>query len=513
MSLSARLSAFFLAALGVVLVGFSTALYVSARVYLHRQVGDRLDAALAVLAAAAEIHVEGVEWEPQERELPLGQESGPDRLRWMVHDDRGRRVDHSRNLADANLTPAWTPRAASAELPARLGDRQGRTWRVAQRRLRPGPTGPASGSRAVERGDESHDLDPPGVLYPSLVLTVCAPIDPMEATLATLAWLLAALTLGVWMIAALLGRWLSRRALAPLTSMVESARGLDATDAGWFLTEAGTGDELDDLGRAFNELLARLHAAYERQRRFSADASHQLRTPLTALIGQIEVALRRERPGEEYRRVLHLLHHRAVHLGQIVEALLFLGRADADAGLTESETLDLRGWVAEYLAARPAPGCSAPIARDDPDVGPLWVRAHPALLGQLLDNLLDNARKYGPPGAPVVVRTRRAGGFATLAVEDAGPGIDSHDLPRLFEPFYRSERARRLGLPGVGLGLAVAERIAVAFGGSIGVRSEPGRGSCFEVRLPEAAPPSRPIAQADALERVAARNGTGPGRV
>src|SRR5437763_2804848 len=100
MSLTGRFSAYFLSTLGLVLVGFSTALYVSARSYLGDQFSDRLSLALAVLAAAAEIHPDGVEWEPQERILPLGQESGAERLRWMVFDDRGHRIDHSRNLDD-----------------------------------------------------------------------------------------------------------------------------------------------------------------------------------------------------------------------------------------------------------------------------------------------------------------------------------------------------------------------------------------------------------------------------
>lgn len=509
MSLSTRFSAFFLAALGLVLVGFSAALYVSARAYLHRQVGERLSTSLAVLAAAAEIHPGGVEWEPQERVLPLGQETGPDRLRWMVHDGQGRRIDHSRNLVDANLTPAWTPARGTVVLPARLSDRQGRTWRVAQRRLALGPVAASSGSDVVERREEARHDDPPGVLYPALVLTVCAPIDPMEGTLATLGWLLVGLTLVVWLIAALLGRWVSRRALAPLIRMVGSARSLDAADPGWTLAEAGTRDELDDLSGAFNDLLARLRVAYERQRGFSSDASHQLRTPLTVLIGQVEVALRRDRPAEEYRRVLNLVHGQAVHLGQIVEALLFLGRADADARLPESEPLDLRRWVAEHLEAGPERTGAAPVVRiEDPDDEPLWVRAHPPLLGQLLDNLLDNARKYGRPGSPVVVRTTRGDRVALLSVEDSGPGIAPDDLPRLFEPFFRSAQARRLGRPGTGLGLSVAQRIAIAYGGTIAVQSELGRGSRFELQLPEAKAPWPPLVGA-ARDCVGSSNGTG----
>ncbi len=122
MSLTSRFTALFLSVLALVLVGFSTALYVSASIYLDRQLRDRLNAALAILAAAAEIHPDGVEWEPQERVLPLGQDSEPERLRWMVFDDQGRCVDHSRNLVTMDFTDMWIHHSSTA----RLVDRQGR---------------------------------------------------------------------------------------------------------------------------------------------------------------------------------------------------------------------------------------------------------------------------------------------------------------------------------------------------------------------------------------------------
>ncbi len=189
------------------------------------------------------------------------------------------------------------------------------------------------------------------IFHPSLMLTVAAPLGPMESTLGALAWFLVGFSLGTCGLAALLCRRLSRRALVPLSRMAASARGLGATDAGWSLDEAGTGDELDNLGRAFNELLARLHIAFERQRRFNGDASHQLRTPLTVLIGQIEVALRHERSGEEYRRALWSALGRAAQLRQVVEALLFLSRAEEEAQLPQGEPLELGHWVADYLAS------------------------------------------------------------------------------------------------------------------------------------------------------------------
>ncbi len=490
MSLTGRFSALFLAALAAALLIFSTALWISAREYLERRVRDRVNAALAILAAAAEIHSESVEWEPHARTIDLGREPGANRLRWMVLDDQGRRVDHSSNLDDAPGLKALLQRLGPLDDRDhhRLVDAEGASWRVARRVLRPEDrpgAGPAEGE---------------GTYAPYLVLVASAPLGPTEATLAALAGLLAALSGGIWVASALVCRGLSRRALRPLTRMVESARGLDASEPGWSLAEAGTRDELDDLGHAFNELLGRLHVAYERQRRFSGDASHQLRTPLTILIGQLQVALRHERSGEEYRRALTSALGRAEQLARIVEALLFLSRPEAEAGLPGVEPIELNTWAAEHIAARsPTPGDPAIVHAGGSD--PIRIRAHPGLLGQLLDNLLDNAIKYGKGEShpDVIVETHREGDEAVLSVTDRGPGIAPEDLPRVFEPFYRSTQARRRGTVGVGLGLAIVRRIATACGGTVSATSDPSRGTRFQARFPIAARPSAVIDRSEAL--------------
>jgi len=297
------------------------------------------------------------------------------------------------------------------------------------------------------------------------------------------------LSLGIWLVAALLCRRFSKQALRPLTQMASSARNLDASDPGWRLEDTHTGDELEELGDAFNNLLSRLHVAYEQQRRFSSHASHQLRTPLTVLIGQLEVALRHERSGDDYRRALRSALGRAVQLGQIVEALLFLARADADARIPDRETIDLNSWLSDHLTTRGSTVRGAEYQYHPQSETPLWVQCHPVLLGQLLDNLLDNAEKYGSTATPIEVKAAREGDTVILAVQDHGPGIAPADLSRIFEPFYRSPQARRQGAPGVGLGLAVVQRIASVFGGTVEVQSELGRGSRFECRLPAADPP------------------------
>jgi signal transduction histidine kinase len=350
---------------------------------------------------------------------------------------------------------------------------EGRPWRVIRRRLIPG------------QGASPADSAPMG-LYPELVLTAGLDLGPVEATLTTLVRVTIGLSLALWLVAAALGRRFCRRALVPVARMSEAARAMGADERERRLPVPRTDDELQDLGDAFNGLLARLQEAFERQRRFTGDASHQLRTPLAALLGQIEVALRRERSADEYRRVLTLVHDRAAHLGQMVEMLLFLSRADAEAELPDLETLALSAWI----------DSQRPRWSDDPRAADLrfslgdgshMARVHPPLLGQLLDNLIDNACKYSAAGTPITVRIGRESGLVALAVEDRGCGIDAEDLPHIFEPFYRSPRARLAGSGGVGLGLSVAQRIAASFHGTLIARSERGKGSCFVLLLPEAA--------------------------
>jgi signal transduction histidine kinase len=282
--------------------------------------------------------------------------------------------------------------------------------------------------------------------------------------------------------------------------MAQSARTMPFDDCR--LPSPGTHDELEDFAGSFNGLLDRLHVALERQRQFTGQASHQLRTPLAALIAAIEVARRRRRTIEEHERVLDQLHDDALRLWRVVEALLFLARADAEAGLPDLERLDLAACAADQLRGWAGHERGADLRFEGRDAGPLWTRAHSPLLGQLLDNLLENACKYSEPGTPIVVQAWSEPDHVALAVEDRGCGIAAEDRARVFEPFYRAESARRAGRAGVGLGLAVARRIAATHGGSLTADSEPGQGSRFVVRLPRAPAPDTAPAVVDRPEAV-----------
>jgi signal transduction histidine kinase len=268
------------------------------------------------------------------------------------------------------------------------------------------------------------------------VLVVGLSPAPVEATLGRLGLTLSALSLGVWAVSASAGRWLCRRALSPVSRMARAATAMTAADLGHRLPVPGTDDELDALGRAFNDLLdrlheasVRLHAAYDGQRRFAGDASHQLRTPLAALLGQVQVALRRERPPEEYRRVLERVHNEGARLRQIVESLLML--AQPAGARPEPEVLNLRDWLPEQLRRWAAHPRATDLRAEVAEGAPLEVRVHPPLLAQLVDNLLENACKYSPPGTPIIIRTWHEEGSVMLSVEALGCGLEDADRSSL----------------------------------------------------------------------------------
>jgi heavy metal sensor kinase len=477
-TLTTRLSLYFLASLAAVLVAFSVALYVLADRHLHRQLDDRLAASAHTLASAAEVEPDGVEWEPHNR--PMALTSG-DQLRWTVTDDTGKVIDRSPQPGVDELMAEADGGFRSGHRNPRRVDHAGRAWQVMRLRLeheRPSPGPPKAGK------------------HRALVSTAAVPLDPVHADLRALAAALAGLALVILVIALFASRAVCRRALAPVARMTDAARTMGAADLTHRLPGSASADELADLAAAFNGLLDRLAEAFARERRFAGEASHQLRTPLAALIGQVEVALRRDREPAEYRRALAAVLDQAGRLRRVVEALLFLARSAADARLPGAEHVDLAAWVPERLRVRDGGPRSGDLAFEPP-AGEVAALVHPDLFGELLDALLDNALKYSEPGTPVAVRVGRDSDGSWVEVEDRGCGIAPDDRPHLFRPFFRSEAARRRGVPGVGLGLAVASRIAAALGGSIAVDSAPGRGSRFRVRLPaptaRAEEPAEPV--------------------
>jgi heavy metal sensor kinase len=282
------------------------------------------------------------------------------------------------------------------------------------------------------------------------------------------------------------GYWVSRRTLAPVVAITEMAANLQATDLGARLNLELPSDELGRLAQTFDAMLARIESAFERQRQFTGDAAHELRTPLSLMSGQIELTLGRDRTNDEYREAFHSVGADLERLTALVSTLLALSRADAASLPIERSLTDLGAIVANLLDAYLATAQLDGITLIN-DATSTIVPADEDLLVQLLVNLLDNAMTHTPVGGTITVGCEERGGRACLWVADTGPGIAAEHQERIFERFYRVQAGRDRARGGVGLGLAFCKAIADAHGGEITVASEPGQGARFEFCLPVAA--------------------------
>jgi len=285
-------------------------------------------------------------------------------------------------------------------------------------------------------------------------------------------------------LASLGGVFLAGRALAPIDRLTRVARRISAEDLSRRLDLRLPDDEVGRLARTFDEMLDRLDRAFRQQRQFTSDASHELRTPLTAMKGQVEVALSRERSTDDYRGVLRLVNDEVDRLIRLVGSLLSLARADAGEIALRREDVDVGDLVrAACEQVRPL-AADRGLGLEVEAGGAVTVRADQDLLLQLLLNLLDNALKYTPAGGRIAAGWRPAGAGAEVSVSNTGPGIAPEELPRIFDRFYRVDKARSRAEGGAGLGLSIAKWIAEAHGGTLTAASEPDRGVTFTVALP-----------------------------
>lgn len=289
--------------------------------------------------------------------------------------------------------------------------------------------------------------------------------------------------------AALLGWFLASRALQPVSGIIDE---LEAITDGRSLhrrlrAPAMRLDELVRLANALNSLLARLETSFGALRRFVADASHELKTPLTVMRAGVERALTEQKTGPEALVPLEETLQGVRRMTELVDVLLTLARVDEGRMELHRESVDLVAVMREAFETAQILGEQAgvEVALEVPE-GPVAVEADRRRIGQLVMNLVTNAIKYTPAGGRIWLSLAGTGTAATVSVRDTGVGIAPGDLARVFERFWRADVARsRTGeRPGFGLGLAIAKWIAEAHGGSIAVTSRPGRGSTFTVTLP-----------------------------
>jgi two-component system, OmpR family, sensor kinase len=296
------------------------------------------------------------------------------------------------------------------------------------------------------------------------------------------------------LIAATAGGWLlARQSLHPVAEMTERAATIGATTLHERLPVKNSRDELGRLAIVFNDLLGRLDQAFEQQRQFMADASHELRTPVTIMSGEAELALsRQDRPQEELRAALVIIRHEAQRLKRIVDDLFLLARANAGEELRAPAALYLGDLARECVQAARSLAAAKRITLRYEGEEELPYTGDEALLRRLVMNLLDNAIKFTPPGGMVLLSATSGEEEYTLEVRDSGPGIPSAARARLFDRFYRVRREppAEPGADGdgngggAGLGLAIARWIAESHGGAIALTRSDQHGSTFRVQLP-----------------------------
>ena len=298
-----------------------------------------------------------------------------------------------------------------------------------------------------------------------------------------LAWWLSLAGAGVLVLGLAGGWWLASRAIQPIHEISNAAVRIAEGNLSHRISTVGTENELSRLAEILNSTFARLESAFAQQGRFTADASHELRTPVAVILSQTQMTLARDRTPEEYRETLQACQRAAQRMRQLIESLLKLARLDAGQEGIKREPFDLARTTRECLEmVRPLA-----VERDVQivaDLEPADCLGDAVGVGQVITNLVSNAVYYNREHGEVRATLRTEAALAVLTVADTGRGIPQEDLPHIFERFYRVDKSRSRASGRAGLGLAIAKAIVDMHGGRIEVSSKLGTGTVFTIRLP-----------------------------
>lgn len=287
-------------------------------------------------------------------------------------------------------------------------------------------------------------------------------------------------------VAGAVGWFLSRKALKPVAEINETARKITAENLHERIRADVPQDELGQLAATMNEMIERLEKSFQQIRQFTGDASHELKTPLTILKGEIEMALRSKDDVQYMKEVLKSSLEEIDRMSYIVRSLLDLAKMDVEKGALAKAPVRLDKVLAERHEHLRRLAFDSAVQLDILENKPVTVLGDQVRLSQLIYNLIDNAIKYTHRGGRVELRLGQEGQTVFFSVKDTGVGISEEDLPYIFDRFYRVDKARTREVGGAGLGLSICKEIAEAHGGTLTAQSVPGKGSIFTVSLPAA---------------------------
>jgi signal transduction histidine kinase len=395
---------------------------------------------------------------------PLFDESDTNSFYYILWSRDGNQLAGSANLPAAVPRPLHTPPPAETSgLP----------------NPRPYPQPPRT--RGTFR--EAFIVTPPGE-----VILAGRSIAPELRDLRLAAWRLAAVGGGVLLLGLAGGWWIATRAIRPIEGISATATKIAGGDLSQRISAADTENELGWLASVLNSTFARLEAAFAQQGRFTADAAHELRTPVSVILTQTQATLARERDAAEYRETVEACQRAAQRMRRLTESLLELARLDAGQETMKRGRFDLANTVRDCVEL------VRPLADErcitiHCDFAALECEGDSERLAQVVTNLLGNAVQYNKDRGGIRVAAEHRDGTVVLTITDTGHGIPADDLPHVFERFFRADKSRTVSSGHAGLGLAISKAIVEAHGGTIEVSSQLGVGTAFAIRLPVSSRP------------------------
>jgi two-component system OmpR family sensor kinase len=279
------------------------------------------------------------------------------------------------------------------------------------------------------------------------------------------------------------GYFILTQALRPVELVVQTARKITTEDLSLRIPSNNRKDEIGRLITTLNRMISRLELSVSQIKQFSTDASHDLKTPLTIIRGEIDIALRKKRTPSEYRRTLASVHEESQKLETVIDNLLFLSRIEAQDHRASFQDVSLDGVLLEAFEKTARLAGEKHIAYDVIKVEPVTIPGNAVLLGRLVLNLLENAIKYTPEGGKIEMSLENDDEYARLRVQDTGIGIPSESLPFIFDRFYRVDKSRSQTTGGSGLGLSIVKQIADFHRAEISIQSQPCKGTTFHVQF------------------------------
>jgi heavy metal sensor kinase len=448
-----RLSAWYAAIVAVVFAVAAIGTWLALRASIHETADKDLRSRLKFVRTFLEGQKVEAEPGPMTDELGELEAAAPAGTNIRIADSKGRWIYR------APSTKGWSPDApAPADLPAR-----GRTETI------------------VANGTSVRVLSAP---VPPGVLQIGIAIDEYYDMLGDFTWTVAFASPLLLLLASAAGYWMSGRALRPVDQITRTARQIGAENLSERLPLRGTGDELDRLSETLNAMLVRLEAAFAKITQFTADASHELRTPVAIMRTTAEVTRSKPRTAEEHTSAWDVIVTQTERTSQLIEDLLLLARADAGFDGLAFESMNLAQTVRDACTEMEPVAAAAGLKLTKSAPSECAMSGDHEAIRRLVLILLDNAIKYTPAGGEIRVDLTEDGPRkAAIEVRDSGGGISADDLPHIFDRFYRASKDRSRSTGGAGLGLSIAHWIATRHGGEILAESTLGAGSVFRVCL------------------------------